>query len=160
MIAIVDSNPLFPQCSSSNVQPLVIAAHPQEPNQFALGLSDGAVHVFEPLESEGKWGVPPPVENGSASSVSASPSVGASGSEQPQRWSNSCQWQALLHAWLLAHLKFRYPLHHFVLLFFKLHFWYIIWLLFSCLFLIHIWFLCCAVCGWWHVIYSRTLQNM
>lgn len=71
-------------CSSSNVQPLVIAAHPQEPNQFALGLSDGAVHVFEPLESEGKWGVPPPVENGSASSVPAT-QVGNSSSDQAQR---------------------------------------------------------------------------
>ncbi|TXG69424.1 hypothetical protein EZV62_004359 [Acer yangbiense] len=71
--------------SGSNVHPLVIAAHPQEPNQLALGLSDGGVHVFEPLESEGKWGVPPPVENGSASSVPAAPSVGASGSEQAQR---------------------------------------------------------------------------
>lgn len=71
--------------SSSSVHPLVIAAHPQEPNQFALGLSDGGVHVFEPLESEGKWGVPPPVENGSASTVPALSSVGASGSDQPQR---------------------------------------------------------------------------
>ncbi|XP_061981070.1 protein TOPLESS isoform X1 [Populus nigra] len=70
---------------SSNVHPLVIAAHPQEPNQFALGLSDGGVHVFEPLESEGKWGVPPPAENGSASSVAAIPSVGPSGSDQAQR---------------------------------------------------------------------------
>ncbi|XP_050231709.1 topless-related protein 1 [Mercurialis annua] len=69
---------------SSSVHPLVIAAHPQEPNQFALGLSDGGVHVFEPPESEGKWGVPPPVENGSASSVPATP-VGASGSDQAQR---------------------------------------------------------------------------
>ncbi|GAV60959.1 WD40 domain-containing protein [Cephalotus follicularis] len=70
--------------SSSNVHPLVIAAHPQEPNQFALGLSDGGVHFFEPLESEGKWGVPPPVENGSASSVPTTP-VGASGSDKSQR---------------------------------------------------------------------------
>ncbi|KAJ7951940.1 Protein TOPLESS [Quillaja saponaria] len=70
--------------SSSSVQPLVIAAHPQEPNQFAVGLSDGSVHVFEPLESEGKWGVPPPIENGSASSVPAT-SVGALGSDQAQR---------------------------------------------------------------------------
>ena len=68
---------------SSNVQPVVIAAHPQEPNQFAVGLSDGGVHVFEPLESEGKWGVPLPVENGSASNVAATP-VGTS-SEQPPR---------------------------------------------------------------------------
>lgn len=70
--------------SNTNVHPLVIAVHPQEPNQFALGLSDGGVHVFEPLEAEGKWGVPPPHENGSPS-VPATPSVGASGSDQPQR---------------------------------------------------------------------------
>ncbi|XP_052175475.1 protein TOPLESS isoform X2 [Diospyros lotus] len=77
---------LSPSLCNSNVHPLVIAAHPQEANQFALGLSDGGVHVFEPLESEGKWGVPPPVENGSASSMPATPSVGASGStDQPQR---------------------------------------------------------------------------
>lgn len=72
-------------CSSPSVHPLVIASHPQEANQFALGLSDGGVHVFEPLESEGKWGTTPPVENGSTSSVPATPSVGASGSEQAQR---------------------------------------------------------------------------
>ncbi|OIW15816.1 hypothetical protein TanjilG_04351 [Lupinus angustifolius] len=69
--------------SNSNVQPLVIAAHPHEPNQFAVGLSDGAVHVFEPLESEGKWGVPPPIENGSASNAAAT-SVGPS-SDEAQR---------------------------------------------------------------------------
>ncbi|KAL8497190.1 hypothetical protein ACS0TY_020759 [Phlomoides rotata] len=72
--------------SSSGVHPLVIAAHPQESNQFALGLSDGSVHVIEPLESEGKWGLPPPLENGSTSNVPPSTSsVGASASEQPQR---------------------------------------------------------------------------
>ncbi|KAK6153757.1 hypothetical protein DH2020_013396 [Rehmannia glutinosa] len=71
--------------SNSNVHPLVIAAHPQEPNQFSLGLSDGSVHVFEPLESEGKWGAPPPVENGSTSSVPNTPLVGASASDQAQR---------------------------------------------------------------------------
>ncbi|XP_050136182.1 topless-related protein 1-like [Malus sylvestris] len=67
-----------------NVQPLVIAAHPQEANQFALGLSDGSVYVFEPLESESKWGVAPPVENGSASSAPPT-QVGAAGSDQAQR---------------------------------------------------------------------------
>lgn len=59
---------LFLSCSP-NSYPLVIAAHPQEPNQFALGLTDGGVHVFEPLESEAKWGAAPPVENGSAQPV-------------------------------------------------------------------------------------------
>ncbi|KAK9677244.1 hypothetical protein RND81_11G130300 [Saponaria officinalis] len=71
--------------SSSNVHPLVIAAHPQEPNQMAVGLSDGGVHVFEPLESEGKWGVPPPMENGTGGSNPTTPSVGGPGSDQQQR---------------------------------------------------------------------------
>lgn len=66
--------------------PVVIAAHPSEPNQFALGLTDGGVHVLEPLESEGKWGVSPPAENGSASNMSTPPPAGAaSSSDQPQR---------------------------------------------------------------------------
>lgn len=52
---------------SLRVHPLVIAAHPSEPDQFALGLSDGGVCVLEPLESEGKWGTSPPaLENGGA----------------------------------------------------------------------------------------------
>ncbi|KAF8393112.1 hypothetical protein HHK36_021353 [Tetracentron sinense] len=75
----------LPANVSSTIYPLVIAAHPLEPNQFAVGLTDGGVHVFEPMESEGKWGVPPPVENGSASSISTAPAVAASGSDQPQR---------------------------------------------------------------------------
>ncbi|PPR80534.1 hypothetical protein GOBAR_AA40176 [Gossypium barbadense] len=81
----INPSAYLPTNISSNVHPLVIAAHPSEPNEFALGLSDGGVHVFEPLESENKWGVPPPVENGSASSMTATPSVGAPGSEQAQR---------------------------------------------------------------------------
>ncbi|XP_020270487.1 protein TPR3-like isoform X1 [Asparagus officinalis] len=72
----------LPANVSSNVHPLVIAAHPLEPTQFALGLTDGGVHVLEPLESEGKWGVAPPAENGSASSASP---AGAAGSDLPQR---------------------------------------------------------------------------
>ena len=54
--AAINSNP--------SVYPLVVAAHPQESNQFAVGLSDGSVKVIEPLESEGKWGTTPPTENG------------------------------------------------------------------------------------------------
>ncbi|CAH2073505.1 unnamed protein product [Thlaspi arvense] len=54
----------LPSNPSSRVYPLVIAAHPSETNQFALGLSNGAVHVLEPSETEGKWGTSPPVENG------------------------------------------------------------------------------------------------
>ncbi|XP_031379042.1 topless-related protein 4-like isoform X2 [Punica granatum] len=68
---------------SLRVYPLVIAAHPSEPNQFALGLTDGGVHVLEPLESEGKWGTAPPVENGAGPSTAAA-AAGAV-SDQPQR---------------------------------------------------------------------------
>ncbi|KAJ6829013.1 protein TPR3-like isoform X4 [Iris pallida] len=82
----INPSAYLPANVSSTVYPLVIAAHPSEPNQFALGLTDGGVHVLEPLESEGKWGVPPPAENGSASSMSAPSAAGASGSDQqPQR---------------------------------------------------------------------------
>ncbi|KAI9072958.1 hypothetical protein K1719_045087 [Acacia pycnantha] len=49
---------------SQAVYPLVVAAHPQEPNQFAVGLTDGSVKVIEPSESEGKWGSTPPADNG------------------------------------------------------------------------------------------------
>ncbi|XP_070669772.1 topless-related protein 1 isoform X1 [Malus domestica] len=55
---------LPPDVSSSASHPLVIAAHPQEPNQFAIGLTDGTVVIIEPLESEDKWGMPPHVHNG------------------------------------------------------------------------------------------------
>lgn len=62
------------------MHPLVIAAHPSDPNQFALGLNDGAVIVLEPLEAEGKWGMLPPADNGNGPSTS-----GAANSDQPQR---------------------------------------------------------------------------
>lgn len=76
---------LQPGISGSNVYPLVVAAHPQEPNQFAMGLNDGNVVILEPLESEGKWGVVPPfvLENGATTStVPLTPRV--SGSEKMQ----------------------------------------------------------------------------
>ncbi|XP_058077196.1 protein TPR1 isoform X2 [Magnolia sinica] len=50
--------------NSQPVYPLVIAAHPHEPNQLAIGMTDGAVRVMEPSESEGKWGVAVPIDNG------------------------------------------------------------------------------------------------
>ncbi|KAL0680730.1 hypothetical protein Bca4012_047577 [Brassica carinata] len=56
----------LPPNPSSRVYPLVIAAHPSETNQFAVGLNNGAVHVVEPSETEGKWGTSPPLENGAA----------------------------------------------------------------------------------------------
>lgn len=60
---------------SQAVYPLVIAAHPQDPNQFAIGLTDGSVKVIEPQESEGKWGVSPPVDNGMLNGRTASSST-------------------------------------------------------------------------------------
>ncbi|XP_011622359.1 protein TPR1 [Amborella trichopoda] len=68
----------------SIVYPLVVAAHPHESNQFAVGLTDGAVKVIEPAETEGKWGMMVPIENGvlnsriggsSSSTAAANPST-------------------------------------------------------------------------------------
>ncbi|XP_034207498.1 topless-related protein 4-like isoform X4 [Prunus dulcis] len=71
--AYITSNP------SARVYPAVVAAHPSEPNQFAVGLTDGGVVVMEPPESEETWGTMPPVEN-------AGPSAGAAaGLDQQQR---------------------------------------------------------------------------
>jgi len=47
----------------SPVFPVVVAAHPSEPNQFALGLTNGEVIVLEPPEWEQEWGTAPPVRN-------------------------------------------------------------------------------------------------
>ncbi|PSR84523.1 Topless-related protein [Actinidia chinensis var. chinensis] len=71
----------LPTNSSLRVHPLVITAHPSEPSQFALGLSDGGVYILEPLEAEGKWGTSPPHENGAGLSTAS----GATNSDQPQR---------------------------------------------------------------------------
>ncbi|KAL5769032.1 hypothetical protein ACOSQ2_015815 [Xanthoceras sorbifolium] len=71
----------LPPNPSLRVYPLVIAAHPFDPNQFALGLTDGGVNVIEPLESEGKWGTSPPTENGAGPSTTS----GAAVTEQSQR---------------------------------------------------------------------------
>lgn len=72
---------------SANTYPVVVAAHPTEPNQLALGLSDGSVHVLEPSDSkEGKWGSVPPPENGMGASSSSSQPVGNPNSDQPPRW--------------------------------------------------------------------------
>ncbi|KAL8158733.1 hypothetical protein V2J09_000270, partial [Rumex salicifolius] len=66
---------------SLRVHPTVIAAHPSEPNQFALGLSDGGVCVLEPPETEGQWGSTPPPENGAGTSAPS----GTANADQPQR---------------------------------------------------------------------------
>lgn len=47
----------------------MVAAHPSDPNQFALGLTDGGVCIVEPLESDGKWGSSPGLESGARPST-------------------------------------------------------------------------------------------
>ena len=47
--------------SRNEVYPVVVAAHPKNPNQFAVGLSNGGIHIFEPLESVRKWTASLPV---------------------------------------------------------------------------------------------------
>ncbi|XP_010278758.1 PREDICTED: protein TPR2-like isoform X2 [Nelumbo nucifera] len=63
----------MPPSASSIVYPLVVAAHPSEPNQIALGMSDGAVHVVEPSDAEPKWGGSAPQDNGTLSSIQSNP---------------------------------------------------------------------------------------
>ncbi|XP_027351654.1 topless-related protein 3-like isoform X2 [Abrus precatorius] len=67
------------------VYPVVVAAHPLEPNQFAVGLTDGSVNVIEPSESEGKWGSSPPIDNGILNGRSASSSTSNHTLDQAQR---------------------------------------------------------------------------
>ncbi|KAK6237013.1 hypothetical protein SCA6_012350 [Theobroma cacao] len=47
----------LPSDARSPAHPLALAAHPRDPNQFAMGLANGSVYICEPLESEGKWDV-------------------------------------------------------------------------------------------------------
>lgn len=75
----INPSSYLPPNSSLRAHPVVIAAHPSEPNQFALGLTDGGVHILEPLDTEGKWGTSPPTENGAGpASTSAAAAAGAS----------------------------------------------------------------------------------
>lgn len=83
------SDPLLLICST-RIHPVVVAAHPSEPNQFALGLTDGGVYVLEPTESEGKWGIAPPeAENGGE--LRGSSAVGGGGKNQKSRKQVLCQ---------------------------------------------------------------------
>jgi len=66
------------------VYPLVVAAHPVEPNQIALGMSDGKVHVVEPLDADPKWGTAPPQDNGAHPAISAAPSAASNQASDQQ----------------------------------------------------------------------------
>ncbi|XP_022745294.1 protein TPR2-like isoform X2 [Durio zibethinus] len=70
---------------SNSAYAVVIAAHPTEPNQIALGMSDGAVHVVEPSDVELKWGAKPSQNNGSLPSSSSNPSLSGQPTELPSR---------------------------------------------------------------------------
>ncbi|XVF41623.1 hypothetical protein PTKIN_Ptkin01aG0294400 [Pterospermum kingtungense] len=71
--------------SSNSAYAVVIAAHPSEPNQIALGMSDGAIHVVEPSSSdvESKRGATPSLDNGSIPSSSSNPSLSGQATELP-----------------------------------------------------------------------------
>ena len=64
---------------------MVIVAHPSDPSQFALGMSDGAVHVIERSDTESKWGSLSSQENGTLPSNPSSPAVNGQPSETPPR---------------------------------------------------------------------------
>ncbi|TKY72557.1 Topless-related protein 2 [Spatholobus suberectus] len=61
--------------NSQNVYPIVVTAHPQEPNQFAIGLSDGSIKVIEPRECDARWGIKAHVDSGLQNGRTASPST-------------------------------------------------------------------------------------
>ncbi|XP_073011720.1 protein TOPLESS-RELATED PROTEIN 2-like [Typha latifolia] len=64
-----------PISSAGSIYPTVVAAHPSEPNQIALGMSDGAVHVVEPSDAEQKWGAPPPQDSGAHPQITSNPAL-------------------------------------------------------------------------------------
>ncbi|KAE8686715.1 Topless-related protein 2 [Hibiscus syriacus] len=70
--------------NSQTVHPLVVVSHPQEANQIAVGLTNGAVKVIEPSEAERKWGLHVPVDNGTENGRTATSST-TNTSEQVQR---------------------------------------------------------------------------
>lgn len=78
-------SPSISSSGGSSAFPVVIAAHPSEPNQMALGMSDGAVHVIEPSGSEPKWGGTAPQENGVLPSVPSNSALNSQASETPSR---------------------------------------------------------------------------
>ncbi|OMP03724.1 hypothetical protein CCACVL1_02292 [Corchorus capsularis] len=70
---------------SNSAFAVVIAAHPSEPNQIALGMSDGTVHVVEPYDVDLKWGTTPSQENGSLPSSSSNLSLSGQPTKLPSR---------------------------------------------------------------------------
>ncbi|XP_020598905.1 protein TPR2-like isoform X2 [Phalaenopsis equestris] len=71
--------------SAGLVYPIVVAAHPLEVNQMALGMSDGTVYVVEPSDVESKSGGPTSQENGALPAMSSNPSLSNQVSDAPSR---------------------------------------------------------------------------
>ncbi|KAK6117020.1 hypothetical protein DH2020_049264 [Rehmannia glutinosa] len=76
---------VLPSLLNGNPFPVVVAAHPSDPNQFALGMSDGAVHVIEPSDAETKWGGSTSQDNGALPSIPSSSALNSQPSETPSR---------------------------------------------------------------------------
>lgn len=89
MFNLMDASSLSASLSSppGAAYPMVIAAHPSEPNQIALGMSDGAVHVVEPPDADPNWGSAPPQDNnGALPTISPNPALNSNQvSEPPSR---------------------------------------------------------------------------
>ncbi|KAK8671173.1 hypothetical protein V6N13_037778 [Hibiscus sabdariffa] len=60
--------------NSRTIHSLVVTTHPQEANQLAVGLTDGSIKVIEPSEMDKKWGLPVPVDIGTAATSTANAS--------------------------------------------------------------------------------------
>ncbi|XP_074343882.1 topless-related protein 3-like [Apium graveolens] len=67
------------------VYPLVVATHPQDPHQFALGLTDGSVIVLEQVEPDGECGASQPADKVFANDIGSSRSTNNHAPEQVQR---------------------------------------------------------------------------
>eukprot|EP00897_Mesotaenium_endlicherianum_P001295 jgi/Mesen1/1193/ME000128S00169 len=95
-VCVFDADTLRPRCriapsvyvpstASTTVYPLVIAAHPSEPHQIALGLSDGGVQVIEPAEGDNKWGGASLADHPAGNAAGAPPASGANSSQAAEQ---------------------------------------------------------------------------
>ncbi|GAB2228193.1 hypothetical protein Droror1_Dr00010023 [Drosera rotundifolia] len=66
---------------NTKVHPVSVAADPSLPNQFAVGLPDGAVPVLEPREKDGTWSVNSHLQTSTGPSISSS-----SGAAEDHMW--------------------------------------------------------------------------
>ncbi|MFS7946726.1 putative transcription factor WD40-like family [Helianthus anomalus] len=84
-VSILQANPLKLKCrincaaympsklNAIRVSPKAIAAHPSDPNQLAIGLSDSGVYVLEPLKADKQWGGDPSAESSAGPSINPDP---------------------------------------------------------------------------------------